>query len=244
MGSGEDRRAFLAGVVLLVSAVVVASALAGPWRPGLRSKAPHPTFATRSLTLTPPPEKPATTGPLWDFSGLIHLLEVLLALVAAVVVLAAVVMLLRQLSRRRRAVDEPGEEAADLTVLADRDDARAAQTLRRGIAAAAAGLRSYGVPRDAVIAAWVALEQAAGDTGVVREPSATPSEFTATVLGATAADPAPAEDLLALYLVARFSTHAVTPLDVERAGACLAALDEALTSRATVGAEPVAPWYR
>src|SRR5674476_1258962 len=55
-------------------------------------------------------------------------------------------------------------------------------TLREGVVEADQQLRRFVRPADAVIAAWVCLEQAAARSGVLRDPAATPTEFTVKVL--------------------------------------------------------------
>ncbi|GGI08178.1 hypothetical protein GCM10011354_27790 [Egicoccus halophilus] len=96
--------------------------------------------------------------------------------------------------------------------------------LRRGMLDAARALEDRRAPADAVIAAWLALEQAAEVSGVRRRPAQTPTEFTVAVLERTAADAATTNELLALYHRARFSGRPVGPDDVARARDCLGRL--------------------
>ncbi|WP_454294027.1 DUF4129 domain-containing protein [Salana multivorans] len=96
-----------------------------------------------------------------------------------------------------------------------------APDLAEPIARARELLRGTGRPRDAVISAWVALEEGAGSLGAVREPSETPTEYTEHVLTSTAADRAAVARLRERYLAARFGTDPVTPQDVEQASAAL-----------------------
>jgi len=100
--------------------------------------------------------------------------------------------------------------------------------LREDIAEAWSRLAEHREPTDAIQAAWVAVEEAAGRSGVPREPAATPTEFTVEVLDRTAVDPAAIRTLLGLYHRARFSTHGATAADVATAGECLSRLDEGL----------------
>lgn len=67
-----------------------------------------------------------------------------------------------------------------------------------------------GTPNNAVIACWVALEDAAAAAGVARDVSETAAEFTVRVL---AVDGVSTDDLLTLadlYREARYSNHAST----------------------------------
>ncbi|MFK4088746.1 DUF4129 domain-containing protein [Kribbella sp. NPDC020789] len=60
---------------------------------------------------------------------------------------------------------------------------------------------------DAVIACWVALEQAAASAGVARDESETPAEFTVRVLGLGGISEPQLVRLGELYREARYSTH-------------------------------------
>lgn len=96
--------------------------------------------------------------------------------------------------------------------------------LRRGVAAARRSLDEVADPTDAILAAWLALEEAAAHSGVGRRPAQTPTEFTVAVLAATRADADATGELLALYHRARFSRHPVTRGHVEQAAHCLGRL--------------------
>lgn len=61
-----------------------------------------------------------------------------------------------------------------------------------------------GPPSDAVIAAWVELEESAARTGIERQPHQTPTEFTAAVLAGQNADEKALRTLRRLYHRARF----------------------------------------
>ena len=76
--------------------------------------------------------------------------------------------------------------------------------------------------RDAVVAAWLALEQAAARGGTRRDPAQTPTEFTVALLRRHAADEAATAELLALYHRARFGS---APLPEDAAPRAAAALE-------------------
>ncbi|RZS91497.1 uncharacterized protein DUF4129 [Motilibacter rhizosphaerae] len=206
-----------AGVLLpaLVALVVLATAAGGPWRghvqlPGLpppRVPVPHP-----------PPPRPLPRGSSSrDPSGL-PLGPVWLAVLAGVVVvlIAVAVVLLRAATRVRARLPLPAPLAEELPgqALGTRQVADAVEAAERAVAGAR-------VPRDAVIGAWVALEQAAAESGVPRVESATPTEFALDVLDRTGADAAATRGLLALYQRARFSSEPVTEEGVSAARAFL-----------------------
>jgi hypothetical protein len=142
--------------------------------------------------------------------------------VGGIVLLAAVVAVIVRLVRRFRRVriSTTTEGAADLDVVTE-DDAMRIPVLLRGVEAARASLAAHADPGDAVVAAWLALEEAAHDSGLDRNPAETPAEFTVRVLAATGADARATTELLELYHGARFSRHVVTTADVDHAADCL-----------------------
>ena len=93
--------------------------------------------------------------------------------------------------------------------------------LQEGVRAARRVLDGGTEPDDAIISAWLMLEEAAAGAGVRRRPSQTPTEFALTVLERTAADSAATKRLLGLYRRARFSRDPSTPDDVAEALRCL-----------------------
>ena len=209
-----------AGALLVLA--VVGAAVRGPWVVEPRN------FDFGFLTLpqqTPPPQEtpaaaptpvlpPASEGgtPL-DLSwvGL-----VLAALAAGLIAL----LLWRLWLRYRRPL--PEAEGARSSSLADPvDQIPDIPVLLRGVEAARLSLTQIVDPTDAVIAAWLSLEEAAASSGVTRHPAQTPTEFTVAILVTTDAAPDATQELLALYHLARFSTHPVTPADVDRASRCL-----------------------
>jgi hypothetical protein len=69
-------------------------------------------------------------------------------------------------------------------------------------------------PADAVVRAWLGLEETAEQSGLVRRPAETPTEFTSRILSGAFADDRAIGTLLRLYLRARFGDHPVTSGDV------------------------------
>ena len=66
-----------------------------------------------------------------------------------------------------------------------------------------------GSPRNAIVACWLRLEEAAAEAGVKRDPAETSAEFTTRVLGSLAVDAAMINNFAGLYREARFSRHEV-----------------------------------
>ncbi len=135
------------------------------------------------------------------------------AVVLAVVLIILTVLLLLMASRHRRAT--PAAERTAV-LLAD-----AAEGGRRALL----GARD---PREAVVAAYLAMEQQLANNGFVLSRSRTASEVLTGAAGGGYVDGSAAAVLVRLFERARFSRHPLTAADRDRA---LAALD-ALAARA------------
>ncbi|WP_289018620.1 DUF4129 domain-containing protein [uncultured Ornithinimicrobium sp.] len=131
--------------------------------------------------------------------GAERVIDLVLLFYAAVVV-AGVLLVLRALLRRDRRerdpVEEPDEELLALL------DASGEEVRYRAL--------TEGDPRNAVVACWVALEDAVDRSGLSTDPSETAAELTTRVLGRWQVDPAAIIDLSEAYREARFSRHPVT----------------------------------
>ncbi|NIK62202.1 DUF4129 domain-containing protein [Kribbella shirazensis] len=203
-----QRRGALAMVSVLLVGIVVAGFVVlasaggpvGPVSESTRSISPRPlpTFtqnqsAPSAPTATPtrqlePTETPAWLKALWQA-------VVYLAIAALVVFLGLVIF--RILRRVRLPQAEP--EDADWERM---KTARLAEAVDSGLAQIDSGTAT-----DAVIACWVALEEAAASAGVPRDPSETPAEFTVRVLGIGGISEPQLIGLGELYREARYSTH-------------------------------------
>lgn len=88
-----------------------------------------------------------------------------------------------------------------------------------------------GTPRNAIVAAWVQLEDFAIGHGLPRDPADTPAEFVARALAAYDLDSRAIQRLADLYREARFSTHELSERHRDEARDCLHQLtDAAVTS--------------
>lgn len=205
----------LAALVLL-ALVVVGAAAATPWRvrppeslleavPGLMPDlGPLP---TPSPTTPPAPPRDTATTDL----GLVLLLAGLL--------LAAVLLALvgrRVLSALR--ADERPPDPDVLAAGASLGDATApavtVDELQDAVTLALQRLDEAATPHDAVVAAWVSLEEAAARHGTERDPAQTPTEFTMALLHDTPAPPEPVATLRRLYHHARFTAGPVEDAQV------------------------------
>jgi hypothetical protein len=89
-----------------------------------------------------------------------------------------------------------------------------APVLRSGIELALATLDERREPADAIVRAWLGLEQTAEQSGIIRQAAETPTEFTTRILSRAATDDHAITTLLSLYLRTRFGDHPVTDDDV------------------------------
>lgn len=201
---------------------MLGSAVAAPWRletrnwPGPKTHLPVP-IPQGPAAPPPMPSSPAapTTGAA-DLTGLGY--------AALVLVLLALGVLVWWLWRRyrRSALEHPPVAAVGPVVVLSA--APELPVLEQGAAAAQRSLADIADPDNAIVAAWMALEEAASASGVPRGPAETPTEFTMDVLSRTAADPGATQELLHLYHRARFSAAGVSRADVDTASSCLAVL--------------------
>jgi hypothetical protein len=223
----------LVAVVVLLGTAVLAASLAGPWVPQfaddgrvvVRGPAAPPVPDVQEPTPEPVGEV-AEAPPDGPSLGWVRPL-------VATATLLAIALALLHLARRgaRRDSGLRGEDGAEESrpgAGVPREDRPDVQALREGVAAAAADLRTAARPADAVIAAWVRLEEAAGASGLRRDPASTPTEFTLTVLDRTAADRDASRVLLGLYLRARFGEERLTADDVAAARQAVDSLAVAL----------------
>ena len=188
-------------------------AFGGPrWVPGAapvklvtQTSSPEPTVAATAVP------KHAALDPSLVF-GWIPILIVFAALLVA----ALLLLLGYWLRRRKPAVQKlavADGPLGDVSALAPMDVDL--PTLHRGLVLAADVLASDREPRDAIVRAWLGLQEAAEDSGLRRRPAETPTEFTSRVFESVAADRAAAAALLAVYLRVRFRSDPATEADVE-----------------------------
>jgi len=216
------RRTALVPAVLAVGVLVVlAAATSSSWgmtdRFGVFGDGPE--FQPPTLPPAPSRAAPSQAPPLQD-SGVGELVGPLLWAALVLAVFAVAYWVWRVLPR------PPAKTTATSVAggLGTGDSSPDAPAVQEGVRAAQQLLDTVTDPTDAVLAAWVALEDAAARSGVPRRPADTPTELTSRVLAATEADEGAVTTLLGLYHRARFSADGVGPDAVVQARRCLGAL--------------------
>ena len=228
-GEPPARRAvggrLLVPLVVAGAAIVVLSTAAGgrptvtsPFGGGAAEGPPQSAPPAPTAFATPPAGDP----PVPSVSGVVQTVLIVLVSVVALVVAALLIRLLVSAIRdRRRRVRLRGASVLDAAAEPASADA---PTVLRGIAAALGALDDDREPGDAVVRAWLGLQQAAEDAGLARSPAETPTEFTGRVLSRTGADRAALGTLLGLYLRARFGDDPISAEDAAAARQALQAL--------------------
>lgn len=193
----------------------------GMWEPTIGLPPPPPAPEVAEATQVPGEEPTEREGPPVDW--------LLLGFLALVVAVALV--FIRALLNRDREDDEPltTEEDEQLVALleASGDDVR-----YRALAESD--------PRNAVVACWVTLEEAARRSGLHDNPAETASELTRRVLGRWQVDETSIRELSEAYREARFSRHPVTEQQRDHAVAALDRIHQDLRRRVLAEQEAAA----
>jgi hypothetical protein len=205
--------------VLFVIAILSASVAGLPkLEVGRREPLPPPPGAQVTPTGTPGP-LPSPDGGADDAQLIIGIVLVLIVLSMLILLLIWGIRMLLAAWRNRPLRRQPGTqtdvEVQGADALADTEPD--APAVRRGIAAARAAVQERADPSDAIVAAWVGLEETAADSGIGRAPSETQVEFTLRMLLRRPGIEGPARDLLRLYEGVRFGGHLAS--EQERAAA-------------------------
>lgn len=162
---------------------------------------------------TPPRDLPSPITERPEVVG-----NVSLVIAGVLILIAILIVVLRAIwpRRRREWTGIPQTEDIPGDLLRGRLS-RAAERAHATLTA-----RTGGPPGDAVIAAWLTLEEATAHEGAGREPHQTSTEFTAALLASHTTDEAALTELRALYQRARFGQPgAVGEREVDAATAAL-----------------------
>lgn len=215
--------ALLLGVVVVLAAGIGGTAhFTGPrWFPNLGGSTRHhnpfpvPHFAKLPSTPKVHGKTGSITLPLW------------LELVGLVLVIVGIVALVLWLRARQRTPAVSELHATSVQVArqpAVVEPEPEPEALITGIELALQRLDQVREPGDAIVRAWIGLQETAAESGIVRRPSETPTEFTARILSGAFADDRALHTLLRLYLRTRFGDHPVTAADVADVREALAQL--------------------
>lgn len=215
-GARDGSRGSLPVAVLFAVLVIAAAGIGGTshftgarWYPRLGASKHLSSLTPSKINLKRAPitkssPHSSATVPSW-----------VLVLVIAVVVLVLAGLLWRWW-RNRRAPRAPRLPASALqtsrSVQATPEPEP--EALLTGIELALQALDEQREPADAIVRAWLGLQETAEESGIVRRPSETPTEFTTRILSGAFADDRALRTLLRLYLRTRFGDHPVTAEDV------------------------------
>jgi hypothetical protein len=205
--------------VALALIVVVAAGITGTahfggarWLPDLK------TPQRRVLPVTPPhgPSAPLRIQRP-HHGGEFPIGTVVLWVVIALAVITIAVLLwlwwMRRPTRAARIYNSVGVAAASPIPSEPEPDPNT-PALRTGIDLALQILDEQRDPADAIVQAWLGLQETAEESGITRRPAETPTEFTSRILSRALTDDQAIKTLLRLYLRTRFGDHPVTQDDV------------------------------
>jgi hypothetical protein len=217
----------LTGSVLLAVLVVAAAGITGTTHFAGPRWLPHWKISRQMQAPRTPPSVSSTfprriSAP--DTTGSFPLGEVVLWIVVAIAVVVIVALLWRWLAGRpsRAATSRHSIAiAATSEVLTEFESEPDMPALRTGIGLALQVLEEQRDPADAIVRAWLGLQETAQESGIVRQPAETPTEFTSRILSRAFADDRAIRTLLRLYLRTRFGDHPVTTEDVAAVRAAL-----------------------
>lgn len=179
--------------------------------------------AAPSGTPTPVPEP---TNDIADtILGLIFLL-LGIAVIAVVLVFVVRALLRMWQDRPLRTRDGGDIEFEGSAADASQETDAAAPAIRRGIDGALRSIDEQAQPSDAIVAAWVGLEENAADAGLTRGRSETPAEFALRIITRRTGIADAATALLKLYERVRFGGHLADESDRDAARAALNTIEE------------------
>lgn len=185
------------------------------------SDKPEPSPPAGELDLGLPQTEP---DPL--FTTIMSIVLTVLGIAVAVGVLWLLVRTAMQLWSQRRLRRREGASLATGLGSPAAEEEADTRVVRTGIAAALHDIEGRPDPGDAIIAAWVGLEQSAAQAGFVRAAAETPAEFTRRIIVRTAGAAAEVDRLLRLYERVRFGGHLADEHDRAQARASLRRIQE------------------
>ena len=236
---GDERRRTIAvsGVAVLAALAVVGVWAAGP----TRWSVPRWRVSQRPLPpATPIPQASASPPAVRDLAppaGVQYAVSLILIVAACLVMLLILYALLRRLRPRRRVRRDVLAEGLEVApALGDEPDAAPeAAPVARGIARALQILDEERTADDAIVRAWLGLEDAAVASGAGRRPAETPGEYAARIIRRFEADGDAVDTLLDLYQGVRFGGRHGDAAAIDTARECLRRLAASWHEDAAVG---------
>lgn len=149
----------------------------------------------------------------------------LLVLFVIVRSLVALVRYLRERWENRQPVVRDGADLALQPAAQGEEGIVDAPTIRRGLAGALLTVEEVPVASDAIVAAWVGVEETAHSAGQQRGRSETAGEFTVRILGDRESIAHDTQQLLSLYETVRFGGGQATETDRQAARDMLARIE-------------------
>lgn len=226
-----DRLVLPFVMVVLFVVAMIASAVQGQptFRPAEPIPAgtaePLPTASPGGTGLPEPMEGEPTNAAVAQILTVILMVLVAAGIIVLLVIVAKALLRAwrdRPLRRRDAAVVAPEVEQFESPPTAD----IAVGVMRRGIAGALATIDERVRATDAIIAAWIGLEESAADAGVTRAASETPGEFAVRIVTLRPGVADEAEALLRLYESVRFGTRVADEDDRSSARRALRRIEE------------------
>jgi hypothetical protein len=213
----------LVGAVAAVGLVVVLGVvMAGRLPVGEPRWNPRPVTTMKSWEERTPQSSPLPRQAAGVASDALRIILLVVFIVAVALAVAAIVVyLVRRFRDRRRHVRRDVLAAgSDVTAAGGVTDV-SAPAVRRGIARALEILDEHREPSDAVVQAWLGLEDAALLAGAERAASETAAEYAARIIRRFDTDRAAAQTLLRLYQDVRFGGRPADAAAVHTARECL-----------------------
>jgi hypothetical protein len=185
------------------------------WVPDFSPPTNMPVFPTNLRTdrPTPPPQAGHHISTTIELGLIVWIVAGIAALIAVLLVIR---WLLRRQPRMAEVIHAPEVSAAEEPVAEQEKAEPSMPVVRRGLRQAIADLAREREPHDAIVKAWLGLQDAAEEAGVSRRLAETPTEFTRRILARVPADIDAVDMLLRCYLQVRFGDHPATNADVER----------------------------
>lgn len=226
-----DRLVVPLVVVVFFVVAMIASAIQG--QPTFRPAEPIPAGTAEPM----PTASPGGTGSPEPVESeptnavVAQILTVILMVLVAAGIIALLVIVIRALLRAWR--DRPLRRRDAAAVASEVEQLESPPTadisvrvMQRGIAGALATIDERSRASDAIIAAWIGLEESASDAGVTRAASETPAEFVVRIMTLRAGVADEAMALLRLYESVRFGARVADEDDRSSARRALRRIEE------------------